>query len=83
MGNHSRPDADFFNRRKRGQLVGVAGECGFADGHSVLHTWKKGELVNGLLRHFELACSAADPTPSHRKALEWLPGRCSSRRLIR
>jgi ParB family chromosome partitioning protein len=74
MRNHWRPDGEFFNRRTRQQLVAIAGECGFADGVSAIHSWKKGELVNALLRHFELARSASEPTPSQRKALEWLPG---------
>jgi hypothetical protein len=73
MRNHWRPDGDFLNRRTREQLVAIAGECGFADGHSVLNTWKKAELVNGLLRHFEVARSAVGATPAQEKAIAWLP----------
>lgn len=73
MRNHWRPDADFLNRRTRGQLVAIAQECGYADGTSGLHTWKKAELVSGLLRHFEQARQAAQPTDAQRKALSYLP----------
>lgn len=73
MRNHWRPDADYLGRLTRPQLVAVAQECGFSDGHSALHAWKKAELVNGLLRHFELARSAPAPTPAQEKARAWLP----------
>ncbi len=73
MRNHWRPDADFLNRRTREQLVAIAQECGYADGTSGLHTWKKAELVNGLLRHFEQARQVSTPTESQRKAQAWLP----------
>jgi hypothetical protein len=74
MRNHWRPDADFLNRRNREQLVAIAEECGYADGVSGLRTWKKAELVNALLRHFEQARQASTPTEAQRKALAWLPG---------
>lgn len=32
MKNHWRPDAAFFGKRNREQLVGIAKECGYADG---------------------------------------------------
>ena len=35
--------------------------------------YKKGELINALLRHFASAHAAADPTPAQRTAREWLP----------
>ena len=73
MRNHWRPDADFLNRRTRGQLVAIAQECLYADGLSGLHTWKRAELASGLLRHFEQARQAAQPTDAQRKALTWLP----------
>jgi ParB family chromosome partitioning protein len=73
MRNHWRPDADFLNRRTRDQLVAIAKDCGYADGTSRLHTWKKAELVNGLLRHFEHARQASSPSESQRRAQSWLP----------
>lgn len=73
MRNHWRPDADFLNRRTREQLVAIAQECGYAEGLSGLHSWKKSELVNGLLRHFEQARAAGAPTDAQRKALSYLP----------
>lgn len=73
MRNHWRPDDDFLNRRTREQLVAIARECGYEDGLSRLHTWKKGELVQGLLRHFASARQAQQPTDAQRKALTWLP----------
>jgi hypothetical protein len=33
MGNHWRPVASFFAKRNREQLVAIAKECGYADGH--------------------------------------------------
>lgn len=73
MRRHWRPDGAFLNRRNREQLVAIAKHCGFADGHSGLHSWKKGELVTALLRHFEQARAAAAPNDVQAKALSWLP----------
>ena len=36
-------------------------------------SYKKADLVNCLIRHFESARSAAEPTPPQQKAREWLP----------
>jgi hypothetical protein len=38
-----------------------------------LHSWKKTELVNGLLRHFEQARQASRPTAAQEKDRAWLP----------
>ncbi len=73
MRNHWRIDAAFLGRRTRDQLTAIAKACGFSDGHSAVHAWKKTELVTALLRHFEQARSATDPTPAQAKALAWLP----------
>lgn len=73
MRNHWRPDAEFLNRRTREQLVTIGEQCGYADGVSGLRTWKKGELVNALLRHFEQARQSSAPTVAQSKALSWLP----------
>lgn len=61
-------------RSAREQLVRVARECGYADGTSV-GSFKKDGLVDCLLRQFETARAASDPTTAQRKALEWLAGR--------
>jgi hypothetical protein len=36
-------------------------------------SYKKADLVNCLIRHFENARAAATPTPAQQKAREWLP----------
>jgi ParB family chromosome partitioning protein len=73
MKNHWRPDAAFFAKRNREQLVGIAKECGYADGNGSLGSYKKAELVSSLIRHFQNAFLASDPTPSQQKARSWLP----------
>lgn len=73
MRHHWRPDATFLNRRNRTQLIAIATECGYAEGVSGLQGWKKVELVNALLRHFDAARTAVDPTPAQLKARNWLP----------
>lgn len=73
MRNHWHPDRSFFEKRTRDQLVSVAKECGFAEGRSSLGSYKKAELVSGLVKFFADAKSAADPTPAQEKARAWLP----------
>jgi ParB family chromosome partitioning protein len=73
MKNHWRPDAAFFGKRNREQLVVIAKECGYADGNGSLGGYKKAELTSSLVRHFLNAHSTADPTEAQRKAREWLP----------
>jgi ParB family chromosome partitioning protein len=73
MRSHWTPDSDFLSRRTRNQLIAIAQECGFAEGRYALHTWKKLELVNGLLRHCQDARKALKPTPAQAKALQWQP----------
>ncbi len=73
MKNHWRPDAAFFGKRNREQLVGIAKECGYADGNGSLGGYKKSELTSSLVRHFVNAHSNAEPTEAQRKAREWLP----------
>jgi ParB family transcriptional regulator, chromosome partitioning protein len=73
MKNHWRPDAAFFGKRNREQLVGIARECGYADGNGSLGSYKKSELISSLVRHFVNAHSTAEPTEAQRKARNWLP----------
>ncbi len=73
MRKHWHPDSGFLEKRSREQLVGIAKECGYADGHGSVSTYKKTELVNCLARHFQNAWAAGEPTPSQVKAREWLP----------
>ncbi|NEV00097.1 hypothetical protein [Bradyrhizobium uaiense] len=73
MKNHWRPDAAFFGKRNREQLVGIAKECGYADGNGSLGGYKKSELISWLVRHFVNAHSTAEPTAAQRKARQWLP----------
>jgi ParB family transcriptional regulator, chromosome partitioning protein len=68
MKNHWRPDAAFFGKRSREQLVGIAKECGYADGNGSLGSYKKSELTSSLVRHFVNAHSTAEPTEAQRKA---------------
>ena len=74
MKNHWRPDAAFFGKRNREQLVGIANECGYAGSAGQLSAYKKADLVNSLIRHFQTAkgCTHA-PTAAAQKAQEWLP----------
>lgn len=73
MRNHWRPDASFFGKRNREQLVAIAKECGYADGHGSVGSYKKSELITALVKHFQNAMTASDPLPSQIKAREWLP----------
>ena len=73
MRKHWRPDASFFGKRNREQLVAIAKECGYADGHGSVGSYKKSELVASLVKHVQGAMTASDPTPSQIKAKEWLP----------
>ncbi|MCP5299051.1 MAG: ParB/RepB/Spo0J family partition protein [Chromatiaceae bacterium] len=73
MRTHWSPDRAFFEKRSRDQLIAIAKECGYADGRSALGSYKKSELVGGLIRFFAEAKSAADPTPAQAKARAWLP----------
>jgi len=73
MRNHWQPDASFFSKRSREQLVSIAIECGYAEGKAQVSSYKKADLVNCLIRHFQGAKAAAEPTPAQKKALEWLP----------
>ena len=73
MRNHWKPDRAFLERRSREQLVAIAKDCGYADGIGSVGSFKKSELVSSLLRFFGSAHAAAEPTPSQRKAREWLP----------
>ncbi|WP_029029962.1 ParB/RepB/Spo0J family partition protein [Salinarimonas rosea] len=70
MRNHWSPDRAFLEKRSRDQLLEIAQECGCTDlyGRGLLASYKKGELVGCLLRHFTLARSAAEPTDAQRKA---------------
>ncbi len=74
MRNHWQPDASFLSRRTQAQLLVIARECGYAEGRGNLGSYKKSELVTGLVRHIENAGAAADPSPAQIKAREWLPG---------
>jgi len=73
MKNHWRPDAAFFGKRNREQLVGIAKECGYADGNGSVGSYKKSELTSSLVRHFVNAQGTTEPTEAQRKAREWLP----------
>jgi hypothetical protein len=74
MKNHWRPDAAFFGKRNREQLVGIAKECGYAGNAGQLSSYKKADLVNSLIRHFQTAKGSTHaPTAAAQKAQEWLP----------
>ena len=73
MRKHWLPDASFFGKRTRDQLVSIAIDCGYAEGKGQLSSYKKVDLVNALARHFQSAEAAAEPTPAQQKARDWLP----------
>ncbi len=73
MRNHWRPDASFFSKRNREQLVAIAVDCGYAEGKGQVSSYKKADLVNCLIRYFQSAKAAAAPTPAQCKAQQWLP----------
>lgn len=74
MRNHWQPDGEFFSRRTRDQLIEIAKECGYADGVGTIGSFKKGELVTALVKHFSNAFAAAEPSAAQQKARDWLPG---------
>lgn len=57
-----------------GVALPVANECGYAGSAGQLSAYKKADLVNSLIRHFQTAkgCTHA-PTAAAQKAQEWLP----------
>lgn len=73
MRNHWRPDRSFLERRTRDQLVAIATDCGYAEGAGQVSSYKKADLVNCLIRHFQSAHTTATPTPAQQKARAWLP----------
>ena len=73
MRNHWKPDRAFLTRRTREQLIAIAKENGMAEGRGGIGTYKKSELVEGILFHEAQARLASSPTPAQRKALDWLP----------
>jgi len=73
MRNHWRPDRSFLSRRNRAQLIDVSKGCGHADGRSAIGSYKKSELVEGILYHIANAQMASTPTEAQHKALTWLP----------
>jgi len=73
MRSHWQPDAAFFGKRNRDQLVEIAIECGYAEGKGQVSGYKKLDLVNALARFFQSAKAAAEPTPQQIKAREWQP----------
>jgi len=68
MRKHWRPDASFFGKRSREQLVGIARECGYADGNRSVASYKKSELVSCLIRYFQTAEATDAPTVAQQKA---------------
>ncbi|MCC6489506.1 MAG: ParB/RepB/Spo0J family partition protein [Candidatus Hydrogenedentes bacterium] len=73
LRNHWRPDRAFLTRRNREQLIEIAKENGMAEGRGGIGSYKKSELVEGILFHDSQARLASSPTPAQRKALDWLP----------
>lgn len=73
MRTQWRVSRTFLEKRSRDQLAGIAVESGYAQSPGAVRMYKKGELVNALLRHFTNAHAAAEPTPAQRMARDWLP----------
>lgn len=46
---------------------------GHAEGRSSIQSYKKAELVEGILNHIAFAHSAESPSETQQKALDWLP----------
>ena len=68
--NHWTPDITFLQGRTQKQLCEVAsgsGYIGFVSGY------KKAELVNTLVRHFDSSHAADTPNDSQKKANSWVP----------
>jgi hypothetical protein len=70
MRAYWRPDAEFLTRRTLDQLKDIAREAGLIPSRR----WKKPQLVNRLLRHFEEAHATTSDLPTYRQARDWLPG---------
>jgi len=83
MRNHWRPDRSFLERRTREQLVAIATDCGYAEGAGQVSSYKKADLVNCLIRHFQTARAAAAPTRRSRRRGSGCRRRCCSPPSIR
>jgi len=68
--NHWTPDITFLQGRTQKQLVQIAKESGYI---GYVGGYKKSELVNTLLRHFDSSRAADQPTESQKKANAWYP----------
>ena len=55
------------------KLVGIAHDCGYADGNGSVASYKKSELASCLIRYFQTTRATDDPTAAQRKARDWLP----------
>jgi ParB family transcriptional regulator, chromosome partitioning protein len=73
MRSHWRPDGSFLAKRNREQLVGIARDCGYADGNGSVASYKKSELVSCLIRYFQTAQATNASTEAQQKARDWLP----------
>lgn len=73
MREHWTPCETFLSGRNKEQLAVISGECGY-NSPGTAASYKKGELVNALLRHFHLAGESGEPSERYRMALSWLPG---------
>jgi ParB family transcriptional regulator, chromosome partitioning protein len=70
MREHWTPDITFLNGRTQSQLVDIAKESGYV---GFVGGYKKAELVNCLLKHFEGSVQATAPNDREQKAKNWLP----------
>jgi ParB family transcriptional regulator, chromosome partitioning protein len=70
MRNHWTPDITFLNGRTQSQLVTVAKESSY---QGFVGSYKKAELVNCLLKHFEGSGQATEPNDREQKANSWFP----------
>ena len=63
---------NFLDRQSR-KPAQVAKECGYTEGRSGVASYKKSELVGGLLKPFAAAFAAKTPTETHKRTMQWLP----------
>lgn len=70
MRDHWTPDITFLNGRTQSQLVDIAGESGY---FGYVGGYKKAELVNCLLKHFDASLKADKPDDRQQKANNWIP----------
>lgn len=73
MREQWRPDEAFLKRRNKEQLQGIIQDAGCSLKFDNGQGYKKGELVEGLAKHFAHVLSLESPSADELKAQFWIP----------